>query len=211
MGSYCCVAKNHIGAVRSRLAIMKLTVAPEFKKGGHPANEVLDPGDCMTMEAAVKALPKAAFEWFHEGRLIAGQTTATLTVEGVAAGSAGEYHCVATNSAGSATSKPAKLTVNIPPFETGPPAISVSSVRVEVGLQGAPEPTCQWFKASKQMEGETTTQVEVQPKPDGSAGGKSEVYTCTASNSAGSITIETFDLGMPTKQLLQVLQPVVPA
>ncbi len=67
------------------------------------------------------------YQWYKTGSgAIAGATAATYTIASVSANDAGSYYCVATNSAGSATSNTVTLTVNQPyaVFMSAYPALS---------------------------------------------------------------------------------------
>jgi len=62
---------------------------------------------------ATSALP-LTYQWFRDGEAIRGATSATLTLNGVAAADAGDYTVVVSKSSGSTTSQPARLAVAMP-------------------------------------------------------------------------------------------------
>ena len=82
-----------------------------------------------------------------------GVTTATLTITGATAGLSGnQYRVVGTNSAGTATSNAATLTVNTAPTITTQPTSQTvnagQNVTFVVGANGTPTPTYQWQLSS---------------------------------------------------------------
>jgi hypothetical protein len=60
--------------------------------------------------AATGTLP-LSYQWRRDGQNLPGQTASTLTLPSVQPGDAGDYTVVVSNSAGSETSAPARLTV----------------------------------------------------------------------------------------------------
>lgn len=55
--------------------------------------------------------PSPEYQWFKDGTAIAGETGSTLAITGATPTNSGSYTCVASNSAGSATSGPFNLTI----------------------------------------------------------------------------------------------------
>lgn len=80
----------------------------------HPQAQTVNAGANVTFTAAASGTPTPTFQWQKDGANIAGATSAALMLNNVAAGDAGMYRVVATNSAGSATSNGAALVVNAP-------------------------------------------------------------------------------------------------
>lgn len=72
-------------------------------------------GGSASFTAEADANPTAAWQWFHEGDLIQGATSATLTLNGIEHADAGDYLAVATNSAGATQTMPARLSVREAP------------------------------------------------------------------------------------------------
>jgi hypothetical protein len=77
-------------------------VAPYFT--GQPTPQTIATGSSVVFNAPASAFPSPTFQWYLNGTLIAGATGPTLLITGAAAANAGNYTCVATNSAGSVTS-----------------------------------------------------------------------------------------------------------
>jgi peroxiredoxin len=68
-------------------------------------------GDTVTLTAAVSATPAASYLWCFRGGEFCNTDTPVLTLNNITAAYAGDYVCVATNSAGTATSATATLSL----------------------------------------------------------------------------------------------------
>ena len=68
--------------------------------------------------AAVVSGTATGYQWYRNGLIVSGQTSATLILTGVQAGQAGSYSLVVTSGCGSATSSAFMLTVNPLPTVT---------------------------------------------------------------------------------------------
>ncbi len=93
-------------------------------------------GDTVTFTVVATGDTPLAYQWRKGGVALAGNasaTTATLTLAGITTAAAGDYDCVVTNSAGSATSAVAALTVN-------PASAAVALGNLAQYYDGAPRP-----------------------------------------------------------------------
>jgi len=79
-----------------------------------PQSASVNPGESVTFSADATGTPVPTFQWRKGGVAIEGATGASYTIAAAAAGDAGDYDVVVTNSAGSATSNVAVLTVASP-------------------------------------------------------------------------------------------------
>src|SRR5205085_2211721 len=80
-----------------------------------PVAQTVTVGDNVTFTVAATGTAPLGYQWRKGGVAIAGNasaTTDTLTLTGVVTADAGNYDCVVTNIAGSATSDAAALRVN---------------------------------------------------------------------------------------------------
>ena len=68
-------------------------------------------GDTVTFSAAVSAAPAATYTWFVRGGEFCNTDTPEVTLTGITAAHAGDWVCVATNSAGSVRSEAAALSL----------------------------------------------------------------------------------------------------
>jgi sugar lactone lactonase YvrE len=100
-------------------------VAPSFTT--QPLSQTLSAGATATFTAAASGTPAPSILWqkngvnLSDGGTISGATTSTLTITGISAADAGNYTAVASNSAGTATSNAATLTIGSsqPPSDRG--------------------------------------------------------------------------------------------
>ncbi len=79
-----------------------------------PQSASVSPGESVTFSVDATGTPVPTFQWRKGGVAIDGATGASYTIASAAAGDAGDYDVVVTNSAGSATSNVAVLTVASP-------------------------------------------------------------------------------------------------
>lgn len=164
-------------------------VAPSITT--HPQSQSVNVGANVMLTVAASGTPSPTFQWRKDGIDINGATSATLSLNGIQLGDAGIYTAVASNSAGSATSNGATLTVTEPP---APPAITShpssqsvtegANVSFTVAASGNPAPTIQWRKDGVDINGATSATLNLNNVQLGDAG----VYTAVATNSAGSAT-----------------------
>jgi hypothetical protein len=140
---------------------------------------------------AASGSPAPTYQWRKGGANLAGRTSATLSLTAVVAGDAGSYDCVATNSAGTATSMAATLTVNAantaPAFTTQPTSQSAAaggSATFTVTASGSPTPALQWRKGGVNLAGRTAATLVLTSVGSGDAGS----YDCVATNVAGTVT-----------------------
>lgn len=80
-----------------------------------PASTTAPTGASVTFSAAASGTPTPTFQWQKNGVNIAGATSNSYTIPSVTSGDAGNYTVVATNSAGSATSNGAALSIIVAP------------------------------------------------------------------------------------------------
>lgn len=83
--------------------------APSFS--AHPQSQTVVAGNSVTFTATASGSPSPTYQWKKGSSNISGANGASYTIASVTAADAGSYTVVATNSAGSATSNAATLTV----------------------------------------------------------------------------------------------------
>ena len=177
--------------------------APAFTT--QPAGQSATVGTSVTFTAVASGTPAPTFQWRKDTVAINGATNTTFNIASVTAGDAGAYTVVATNSAGSATSNPATLTVNpapiAPAITTQPASQTVtlgSSVSFTALASGSPTPTFQWKKGITTISGATAATYTIAAVSAGDAGS----YTVVATNSAGSATSNPATLSTLASRLL---------
>ncbi len=98
---------------------------PDFVLGGwtprmaplilsQPESIAANPGQTAVFRVRAAAIPEANFQWFKNGKPLAGALNSTLTVENIQASDAGFYSVIARNGSGELPSGKALLTVRPP-------------------------------------------------------------------------------------------------
>lgn len=200
-GTYTAVVSNSAGSVTSAAATLTIgsatpppppsTSAPTITQ--QPVSQTVAAGTSVTLSGAASGSPAPTYQWRKDGTPIAGATGATLALGAVTSSHAGSYTLVATNSAGSATSNVAVLTVTsgtgvvAPTITTSPQSQTAAwgaTVTLTVAATGSPAPTFQWYRNGQtwaSWTGASLTLTGVTPNDNGT-------YTAVATNSAGSVT-----------------------
>ena len=178
-----------------------------------PASQSVTVGSPVSFAVAASGTPAPAYQWQKGGVNIAGATSATYSIPSAASGDAGSYAAVATNSAGSATSGAATLTVtsatSAPVFTTQPVSQTVapgSAATFTVAASGNPAPTYQWQKGGVNIAGATSATYSIPNAAPGDAGS----YAAVATNSAGSVASNTATLSISSTTMAPTItaQPV---
>ena len=115
-GNYSVVVTNGFGQVVSSLATLTInapTTAPMITT--QPVSQAIIAGNDVTFTVGASGNPAPTYQWKKGGVDIPGATNPTYTIAGTAAVSAGDYSCLATNSAGAVLSGIAQLSVILPP------------------------------------------------------------------------------------------------
>jgi glucose/arabinose dehydrogenase len=211
---YRAVATNSVGSATSNAATLTVNVAPTFTSP--PTNQTIVAGQNGSFTATVTGTPTPTLQWqvstngggtftnLANGAPYSGVTTSVLTLTGVPAGlNNNQYRLVATNSAGTATSAAATLTVSTAPTlpiitaqPTNQSAASGGNASFTVAATGSPAPTYQWqvsvgggpfanLNAIAPYSGVTTTTLTITAVTAGLSGNQ---YRVVATNSAGSAT-----------------------
>jgi hypothetical protein len=163
--------------------------APAFTQ--QPQNQTVTAGANVTFTANASGSPAPTYQWRKDGAAINGATNSSLTLTTVTAANAGTYTVVATNSAGSATSSNAVLTVNA--AGVAAPTITVQPVSQTVAPGGSvtfsvtatgTSPAYQWFKDGAAVAGATASTLSL----DNLSGANSGDYTVRITTAGGSVT-----------------------
>ena len=190
-GTYTCVATNSAGSTTSipaRLTVRE-TPPPVFTRQPVDLSMLVD-GQHPSFTVLVTSLVPVTFQWLKDGSPVSGATNAYFYWSKATLSDAGTYTCVATSSAGSATSSPARLTVQklAPPVFAAQPTSVSATVGAPVGFSvtasGFPVPTYQWFKDGVAIAGATGASHVIAASRDSDAGS----YTCVITNSGGKST-----------------------
>jgi hypothetical protein len=184
--TYTAVATNSAGSATSNGATLTVNTLPVITT--QPLSQTAVVGSTVTFAAAASGTPAPNFQWKKSGADISGASTATLTLTNIQLADAATYTVVATNSAGSATSNGAALTVNAPPAITTQPlsqtAVVGASVTFVVAASGTPAPTYQWKKGGVDISGATSATLALSNLQLTDAA----TYTVSATNSVSVAT-----------------------
>ncbi|MFO1451013.1 MAG: immunoglobulin domain-containing protein [Opitutaceae bacterium] len=134
-GSYTVTVTNPAGTVTSAAAVLVVNALPPSILT-QPQSASVAAGVGVTFSAVATGTPPLTFQWFRNAVPILGATDSSYRLVSPGAADAGSYAVTVTNSAGTAISEPAALTVVVP--EIGPTAwLSNLSVRatLETGQQ----------------------------------------------------------------------------
>jgi hypothetical protein len=187
--AYTVTVSNSAGSVTSAAATLTVNaVAPSITTA--PANATVQDGQPATFSVAAAGSAPLAYQWQRNGVNISGATGTSYSMPAASVADSGaQFAVVVSNTAGSATSASALLTVNAvaPNITAQPHAQTVTdgaSATFTVAAGGTPVLHYQWMKSGANVGSDSPSYQTpaVQLADSGSA------YTVTISNSAGSVT-----------------------
>ena len=114
-GGYWVVASNMMGSVTSRVATLVVQAPPVVTSPPEDATASL--AGTASFASAVTGVPTPTLQWIRDGLPIPGATHSTLTLSNVQPAWIGDYQLVASNAAGVAVSRVARL--GIPGVDSG--------------------------------------------------------------------------------------------
>jgi hypothetical protein len=190
-GSYSVVVTNSAGSATSSAAFLSVSsaaIAPSISS--QPAPATAQEGGGATFSVSASGTSPFTYQWLKDGVSISGATSSSLSITSVSLASAGIYSVVVSNSAGSATSSGASLTINssvvAPTITTQPVPKTVSegaSVSFSVAAGGTSPFTYQWRKKGIAIAGATGSTFSIPAVALTDEGN----YTVVVSNSAGTV------------------------
>jgi hypothetical protein len=210
-GAYGVTVSNDAGDVDSNTA--QLTVIPGTAVAvaptivTQPASVTVNAGNTATFAVGVDGSGPFAFVWRKDGSVLPGATSAVLTLNAAATGSAGSYSVTVSNAANPSglASAAATLTVlpngaaSAPVITTQPSTIIVApggSGVLAVAATGSGPLSYQWFSEGVPMSGETAAVLTLSNVGADDAGS----YAVSVTNSLGSVSSNVADvilLGAP--------------
>jgi endonuclease/exonuclease/phosphatase family metal-dependent hydrolase len=153
-----------------------------------PQSQTVAQGDTVTFTLAANGTAPLSYQWRFNGANLGGATGSSYSITNVQPSQAGAYSAVVTNSAGSAISSNATLTVNSSPvILTQPQNQTVSAgqdANFTVSASGATPLAYQWRFFSTNLPGATSPSFTRTNAQSADAGNYSVVIT----NSYGSVT-----------------------
>jgi hypothetical protein len=167
------------------------TVAPTI--AAQPSSQEVSAGQTATFSVSASGTAPLSYQWLKNNANIGGATAASYTTPATVAGDSGaKFDVVVSNSAGSATSAMATLTVNAatvaPAITTQPTNQSVTvgqTATFSVAATGTAPLSYQWQKNSANISGATSASYTTPATASGDNGAKFDVIV---SNTVGSQT-----------------------
>jgi len=179
-----------------------------------PESINVNEGSSANFSATVTSFPSPTLQWQKNGMNISGATNSTFVISPVSVADAGSYTLVATNSAGSATSSPAELTVtDSPPVITSQPAArtvtEAGNTSFIVTATGTGPLFYQWRKGGVDIPDQTSATLSLTNVQTTDAGS----YDVIISNVVGSVTsaVVTLTVQVPASISTQPLSQTVVA
>ena len=192
---YRVIATNALGSVASSLAtvsVSDLDVAPSIAT--QPASLSVSAGNDAVFAVAAHGTEALSYQWRFNGTNIAGANNPVLRLPAVNSANVGSYSVAVSNSAGSASSNAAVLTVSAsapaavaPSIVTQPASVTAnagSTATLAVGVDGTGPFSFQWRREGVNIAGATSAVLTFPAVALPNAGSFSVVVT----NSAGSVT-----------------------
>ena len=156
-----------------------------------PSNQTVFEGQSATFSVAASGTAPMSYQWQKNGSDISGATGATYIIPACSIGDTGvTFRCVVTNTAGSATSNSATLTVNeiVAPTITGQPSdLTVTegqAATFSVTATGTAPLSYQWQRNGSDIPGATGAAYTI---PATVAGDNGAMFRCVVTNTAGSV------------------------
>ena len=125
-GNYQVTVSNMVGVVTSQVAVLTVNGGTPPVITQQPASTTVVTGQPASF--AVSATGATGYLWYFNSGAIAGATAPGYSIPAAAAGNAGDYKVVVSNTSGSVTSVVAHLTVTGPPKLTLTPSTAEKSI-----------------------------------------------------------------------------------
>ena len=165
-----------------------------------PASQRAVSGTTVVLNSSANGATPLSYQWWYNGAPLAGKTTPSLTLPGVAVAQSGNYSVVVSNALGVVASDVAGLTILDAPVITVDPQSQVGvvggSVTFTVAATGTPTPSLsyQWRKSGVPLSGATGTALTLNNLQVANAGN----YDVVVANWAGTATSQVAALYVST-------------
>ena len=188
-GAYTIYITNALGATRSNVATLTVTGAGAPSITAQPQNATVVAGTTANFGVTATGTAPLGYQWRKNGTNIGGATSATYAIASTQPSDAGTYSVVVSNSAGSAISGNATLTVTAAPpaittQPTGASVLTGASVSFTVAASGTAPLTYQWSRNGTPIGGATSATYAIASVALADAGS----YTVVVTNGVGSAT-----------------------
>jgi len=162
------------------------------------SNQTAVVGQNVTFAVTATGAAPLTYQWRYYGRLIEGETNATLVLSNVQASAEGRYAAVVSNPSGAAGSGPVTLSFQSAPVILSEPqnrvALAGSTVTFSVVAGGSPPLRYQWSKDGGPLGGQTNSSLVLNAVQAANQGGYSVIITNgfgSATSMVASLTINT--------------------
>ena len=208
-GNYQVIVSNPYGSATSGVATLTVLLPPVFTQ--QPTNQDVPVGGSASFQVGVSGTAPLAYQWYFDGTNAVGAPTNELTLNAVQSLQAGSYNVVVSNSAGTATSAVATLTVGTPPSITQQPtnvtAVLGQPATFSVGGTGSSPLNYQWqFSGNNLTSGTTSTYnfIAVDTTNAGSYGVivGNKYGSTTSSVAVLTVLVPPSITGQPTNQMV---------
>ncbi len=153
----------------------------------HPQSQAVNSGANVQFVVTATGTPPLTYQWKKNNVDIPGAVSDTLSLNNVQSGDAATYTVVVGNSAGTDTSDPATLTVNVPPsISLHPQSQTVNpgaNVQFTVTATGTAPLAYQWKKNGENIPGANSSTLTLNNVQAADAAS----YTVLVSNNVGSV------------------------
>ncbi len=194
------VVTNSAGSATSNnatLTVNAAAVAPSITS--QPANQTITAGQMAMFSVSASGTAPLSYQWRKNGLYITGATSSSYTTPATTTADSGStFSVVVTNSAGSATSNNATLTVNpaaVAPSITSQPASQTvpagQTATFGVSAGGTAPMSYQWRKNGTNITGATSSSYSTPATTTTDSG---STFSVVISNSAGSVSSNTATL-----------------
>ena len=194
------VISNTAGGVASQAATLVVQVPPFIAAGPQSVSVARDQSASFSVTAG--GTPPFQYQWRFNGLNLAGATNTSFLVTNAQAAQAGNYAVLVANSAGSALSANALLTVLLPPVITNQPAgqtvTNGATVTLAVGAFGTAPLAYQWRFNDTNLPGATGPSLVM----SNAVLEQSGVYAAVVSNAYGTSTSSNATLLVLTKPVI---------
>jgi hypothetical protein len=186
------VVSNSVGSVTSNNASLTVNpdpVAPSIT--GQPASQTITAGQTATFSVTASGTAPLSYQWQKNGAAIGGATSSSYTTPAeIMADNGAQFSVVVSNSAGTATSNNAVLTVNaVAPSITAQPAnrtiTAGQTAAFSVTASGTAPLSYQWQKNGSAIGGATSSSYTTPAETTTDNGAQ---FSVVVSNSAGNAT-----------------------
>jgi Domain of unknown function (DUF4091)/Immunoglobulin domain/Immunoglobulin I-set domain len=185
---------NTAGSITSSAATLTVSAAPIAPSiTSQPTSQTVTAGQTASFSVAATGTAPLSYQWQKNGANIAGATTASYTTPATTTSDSGStFRVLVSNTAGTATSNAATLTVNAvpvaPSITTQPASQTVTAGQTasfSVAATGTAPITFQWQKNGANIAGATTASYTTPPTTTSDSG---STFRVVVSNSAGTVT-----------------------